>query len=221
MTKLMSNYGIRILMLNVNNYEIEDLENMFRTYTELFGVIYDFCCYDRNTLLLKVNAIILLSIFMIIIIYSQNYSYFNYTYKWLIYDCGLLENTLKYLHTLPLNIVTDLSIANLGERTDNVDIYSAYHTGFDRDGRFNLTYIGMWSFNNTNLEWKMFYKILHMKDRFHLEGTMMRIVTLISSDEGKLNPHAYLTDDKHSYSDTIFKLNYQFIVLLQNLYNFK
>ncbi|XP_077288004.1 uncharacterized protein LOC143912588 [Arctopsyche grandis] len=201
--KTFSHYNIQTTLLSINSkLAYRSIENIFRIHSKI-GVVYDLCCQDAK------------------LSFLQEYTYFNSSYVWLIFNCENFNKSLFYLKSLPLNIRTDMIM--IDSSNDTIDLYDIYHTGYDRNGFFNVTRIGNLSILNCdfdNEDLRMFFTQPKTLRRSNLNGLMMRAVTLTENNKNNMDTHEYLVDETHKFTDSIFKMNYQMVLILKRMYNF-
>lgn len=151
----------------------------------------------------------------------QKYNYFNGSYVWLVLDCGHYRRSLDYLRSLPLLITTDMILTDTPVNSQIINLYDVYNTGYGRDGQFNVTLIGTWSdCQECNMVWKRHFLRSKISSRYDLNGLDIKTVALTENNIHNIDTHTYLSDESEPYTDSLFKMNYQLILLLKKMYNF-
>lgn len=137
------------------------------------------------------------------------------------FDCNNFDKSIEYIQTLPLLITTDMIVADNSQNDPMIDLYDIYNSGYDRDGIFNVTFVT--SINDdlkNDQRLRQFLLKPKVLRRGQLKGLTMRTVTLTENNKNNMDTHTYLIDEINKHTDSIFRMNYQMILILQRLYNF-
>lgn len=137
------------------------------------------------------------------------------------FNCNQFNSSIEYIQALPLLMTTDMIVVNNSQNPLAIDLYDVYNSGYDRDGIFNMTFITTVNDHlKSNQQLQDFLIKPKVLRRGQLRGLTMRTVTLTENNKNNMDTHTYLVDEINKHTDSIFRMNYQMILILQRLYNF-
>uniref|UniRef100_A0A1S4J9H4 Ionotropic receptor 75a N-terminal domain-containing protein n=2 Tax=Culex quinquefasciatus TaxID=7176 RepID=A0A1S4J9H4_CULQU len=143
-------------------------------------------------------------------------SYFNGSYRWLMFAQHDLDVTVDFMETQNLNIDSSVTIAVTSEKS-KIDIFEMYGTVHKRGGRINAMKVAVYSQGIIN--WECSTKLYSVRS----DLKRLRLVSVVATLGTTLNVtlEEHLRSLKPARSYAFDRFTYQIVQLLRQRLNFK